>query len=81
MTLEGKFQLVGFYTTRWIEADTAEAAEQSALESVRNEFTFGEEDRQKAPDAMMYFEEIVEVAPDTPREPNEGASWFPMEEN
>ncbi|HET6536276.1 MAG TPA: hypothetical protein VFG41_08845 [Sphingomicrobium sp.] len=73
--------MMGFYTTRWVEAETAEAAEQGALESVRSEFTFSEEDRQKAPDAMMYFEEIVEVEPDTPRVPNKGASWFPMEEN
>ena len=81
MTLEGKFQLMGFYTTRWVEAATVEAAEQDALEDVRSEFTFSEEDRRKAPDAMMYFEEIVEVDPDTPRTPNKGASWFPMEED
>jgi hypothetical protein len=81
MTLEGKFQLMGFYTTRWVEADTAEAAEPIALEMVRDEFRFSEEEKRRAPDAMMYFEEIVEVEPDTPRVPNKGATWFPMEEN
>ncbi len=81
MTLEGKFQLMGFYTTRWVEAETAEAAEPLALEMVRNEFQFSAEDRRRAPDAMMYFEEIVEVEPDTPRVPNQGATWFPMKED
>jgi hypothetical protein len=81
MTMEGKFQLMGFYTTRWVEAETAEAAEPIALELVRDEFRFSDEDRRRAPDAMMYFEEIVQVEPDTPRVPKKGASWFPMEEN
>ena len=81
MTLEGKFQLMGFYTSRWVEADTAEAAERLALEMIRSEFQFSEEDRRRAPDAKMFFEEIVEVEPDTPRGLNKGASWFPMEEN
>ena len=81
MTLEGKSQLMGFYTTRWVEAETTEAAELLALEMVREEFPFSEEDRRRAPDAKMYFEEIVEAAPDTPRVPNRGASWFPMDED
>jgi hypothetical protein len=80
MTFDGRFQLMGFYTTRWVEAETVEVAEQGALEAVRDEFRFSEEDRRKAPDAVMYFEEIVEVEPDTPRVPNKGATWFPMEE-
>jgi hypothetical protein len=79
--MEGKFQLMGFYTTRWVEAETAEAAEPIALELVRDEFRFSDGDRRRAPDAMMYFEEIVQVEPDTPRVPNKGASWFSMEEN
>jgi hypothetical protein len=80
MTLDGKFQLMGFYTTRWIEAETAEAAEPIALEMLRDEFRFSEEDQRLAPYAKAYFEEVVEMPLETPRVPNAGASWFPMEE-
>jgi len=73
--------LVGFYTTRWIEADSAEHAEMSALELLRTEPTF----QIKSPKlreqskAKVYFEEILEVASDTPRvPPNKGATWFEM---
>ena len=72
---------MGFYATRWVEAESAEAAEPIARELVRDEFRFSEEDRRRAPDAKMYFEEIVELELDTPKLPNKGASWFPIEEN
>ena len=81
MTLEGEFQLVGFYATRWVEAESAEAAELAGLQMLREEYPVSEEDKLRAPDAKVYFEEVVEVEPDTPRVPNAGASWFPMEED
>ena len=78
MTLEGEFQLMGFYTTRWVEAETVEEAEMAGLKMLRDKFTFSEEDKQRAPDAKVYFEEIVEVPSDTERvPPNSGATWFP----
>ena len=81
MTRGEKFQLMGFYTTKWVEAETAEAAEPIALEMLRDELRFSEEDRRRAPDAKVYFEEVVEMPAETPRVPNAGATWFPMEED
>jgi hypothetical protein len=76
--MKGFKGLMGFYTTRWVEASTAEDAELIALEMLRSEFQFSEKQKQKAPDARVYFEEIIEVEPDNTRNPNSGATWFEM---
>ena len=80
MTLDGKFRLMGFYTTRWVDAPDAEAAELLGLDMLRDEFRFSVEERHKAPEAKVYFEEIEEVPSDTARNPNKGATWFEMED-
>ena len=80
MTQEGEFRLMGFYTTRWVEAPDAEAAETAGMDMLRAEYSFSNEERQRAPDARVYFEEVVEVPSDTPRiPPNRGATWYDME--
>jgi hypothetical protein len=76
--MKGSKGLMGFYTTRWVEAPTADEAELIALEMLRSEYQFSEKQKRKAPDARVYFEEIVEVAPDSKRNPNSGATWFDM---
>ena len=73
--------LTGFYSTRWVEAGSVEEAEIAALEAIRDEFRFSEDQARQAPDAKVYFEEITEVPEDTPRVPNRGATWFPMDED
>ena len=80
--LIGKKELVGFYATRFVEADSAEEAELSGLEMLRNDPSFeirSEKLRQQEPPAKVFFEEIVEVAPETDQVPNKGATWFNME--
>ena len=72
--------LTGFYTTRWVEAESVEEAEIAALEAIRDEFRLSEDQKRQAPDAKVYFEKIEEVPEDTPRVPNKGATWFPMAE-
>ena len=82
MTMDGEFRLVGFYTTRWVEAGTAEEAELQALQMLRAEYQFSHEEKQKAPEARVYFEEVLEVPSDTRRvPPNSGATWFSMDED
>ena len=76
--LKGSKSLMGFYITRWVEASSAEDAELIALEMLKGEFVFSEKQKRKAPDARVYFEEIVEVARDAKRNPNSGATWFEM---
>ena len=71
--------LVGFYTTRFVEADSAEAAELAGLDVLRHDPDLQirlEKLQQQEPQAKVYFEEIVEVDPDTKRVPNKGATWF-----
>ena len=80
MTLEGQFRLAGFYTTRWVEAPSVEATEKIGLEMLRSELSFSEEEKQRAPDARIYFDEIVEVPSDTKFPPKFGLAWFDMEE-
>ena len=80
MMRDGEFQLMGFYTTRWVEAPTPEAAETAGVDMLRAEYRFSDEEKQRAPNARVYFEEVVEVPSDTPRiPPNGGATWFEME--
>ena len=80
-SIVGTEGLAGFYTTRWVEALSTEEAEQVGLEALRGEVEFSEDQKRNAPDAKVYFEEIAEVPEDTPRVPNKGATWFPMDED
>ena len=74
----GEFALFGFYTTRWVEADSPEAAETEALALLRSEETFAfPEGYSGALNAAVFFDEIVEV--EGPQRQG-GATWFPMEE-
>ncbi len=68
--------LVGFHTTRWVEAPSADEAEALALEALRVEPNFQIKTPDIANDAKVYFNEIVEV--DGPGGVNSGATWFSM---
>ena len=80
--LLGEYGLMGFYTTRWVEAASEEEAEMLALEALRSDPdlqpSLEVRDRSKA--AKVFFEEIDEVPPETERCPNKGATWFRMDE-
>ncbi|HET9231347.1 MAG TPA: hypothetical protein VFO00_08660 [Vitreimonas sp.] len=76
--LDGNVELVGFYTTRYIEAETAGEAESLASEQL-----FEDEDLQAPPGYEEYqprivFEEVEQVA--GPLDINDGFSFFPMDE-
>ena len=79
-SIRGTEKLQGFYTTRFVEAPSAEEAELEALGMLREEYQFTEEQKLLAPEPKVYFEEVVEVSPDTPRVPNRGATWFDMDD-
>lgn len=76
-SLLGKSGLFGFFASRTVEAETAEAAELMALELLRSDPILSAGNRDAAPDAKVYFTEIVEVA--APSGPNTGMTWFAME--
>ena len=70
--------LYGFYTTRWVQAETPESAEMIAHALLRSEQDFALPEGYVGPiNAKAYFEEIDEAkGPQT----QGGATWFTMEE-
>ena len=79
--LIGKKGLYGFYTTRWVEAETTEEAEMTALALLKSEPTFqitSPKLREKST-AKVYFEEIDPVRPPKRKPVNGGATWFEMD--
>lgn len=68
--------LVGFYTTRWVEASSPDEAESAALNLLRSEPSFQLKSPANTSDAKVYFTEIVEV--DGPGGVNGGAAWYEM---
>lgn len=69
--------LVGFFTTRFVEAPSAELAELKALEGLRHEPALRLGDASGSKDAKVYFIEISEA--ERPDGPDMGLVWFPME--
>jgi hypothetical protein len=78
--IDGEVILSGFYTTRYIEAETAAQAE-----TIASEMLFEDPDLETPPgyedpeqQASIRFEEVEQVA--QPIDINDGFSFFPMEE-
>lgn len=76
--LDGNVEVVGFYTTRYIEAET-----QGDAEAIASEQIFDDEDLQPPPgyeefQPRLVFEEVEQVA--EPIDINDGFMFFPMDE-
>jgi hypothetical protein len=76
--LIGKRKPIGFYTTRFVEADTPEQAELMAVESLRADPDLEVAPKHRTGEARVYFEEIHEVPDETERKPNKGFTFFTM---
>jgi hypothetical protein len=74
----GESRPVGFYTTRFVEADSTDEAEAKALEILKDDEAFNISPTARSTDAKVYFENIVEVPADTERIPNRGFTFFVM---
>jgi hypothetical protein len=79
--IDGNVEIVGFYTTRYVEAETA-----SQAEAIASEMLFEDPDLETPPgyqdleqQASIRFEEVEQVA--EPIDINDGFSFFPMEED
>jgi hypothetical protein len=77
--IDGNVEIVGFYTTRYIHAESAGEAE-----AIASELIFDDEDLQPPPGYEEYqprlvFEEVEHVA--EPLDINDGFSFFPMDED
>lgn len=69
---------IGFYTTRYIEADSPEQAELLAVEVLRNDPDLEVPSEYQAQDARVFLEEIDEVSSEAERVPNKGFTFFVM---
>ncbi len=76
--LIGRKQPAGFYTTRFVDAASAEEAEMLVVELLRNDPDLDVAPKHRTQDAKVYFESIDEVPVDTERKPNKGFTFFPM---
>jgi hypothetical protein len=79
IVLDGNVEIVGFYTTRYVEAPTPGEAE-----VIASELIFDDEDLRPPPGYEEYqprlvFEEVEQVA--APMDINDGFSFFPMDED
>ena len=78
----GSKGLMGFYTTRWVEAASPEEAETLALEALRTDPDLkvsSPKVRERGQAARVYFEKIDQVPDGTETRPNKGATWFQMD--
>ena len=76
--LLGGSEPIGFYATRFVEAPTASEAELLALVMLRGEEIFNVPAESRTEGARVFFEKVVEVAPDAERQSNSGFSFFVM---
>jgi hypothetical protein len=79
--LAGQAGLVGFYLTRFVEAESPAGAEAAALEGLRSERKLVPPPGYKRTgQAQVFFEEIAEAVPGEMPEGEPGFVWFPMED-
>lgn len=81
INLEGIVQKLGFYTTRWVEANNPEEAELQAVTLVKNDGDLRAAVKNKAEDPpTIYIAEIIEVADfDDVQVPGAGYSFYAEE--
>ncbi|MFZ6818828.1 hypothetical protein [Undibacterium sp. Ji22W] len=72
--------LIGFYTTRFVKADTSTQAEELAIQLLQNDVIFSIPIEERSHTAKVYFEEIIEVVDDVNNKPNQGYTFFPMDD-
>ena len=76
----GAQEPVGFFVTRFVEADSAEQAEQKALLLLRSEPKLAPPEGSTPTGlARVFFDEISEVRPEAVPDPQPGIAFYPME--
>lgn len=78
--LVGQVAPIGFYTTRFVDAETPEQAEMLAVGLLRVDEDLDVAPEHRTPDAKVYFEKIEEVPAEMERKPNKGFSFFTMDD-
>ena len=74
--LIGKTEMVGFYTTRWVDAADPDEAELAAVAALKRDPCFALPEGTARPvEARVFVEEIIELAA-APESEGKGATWF-----
>ena len=81
MVNDGKNTLMGFYTTRWVEASSPKEAEIVAIEMIKNDQELSEAIiNEKDNPPMLYAEEILEIESfEGVNPPGTGYTFYPEE--
>ena len=74
--LFGQREPIGFYTTRYVDADDVDDAELKAVGRLREDPHLQLAAEHRTKDAKVFVERIEEVPDDTPRVPDAGFSFF-----
>jgi hypothetical protein len=77
--LIGQTTAIGFHATRFVDAKSAGEAERIAVAALREDAALTVTAEPRVKNAKVYFESIEEVPPETERVPNEGFSFFSMD--
>ncbi len=78
---DGEPKRLGFYTTRFVEAQDPEAAELAAVQMVRKDSAFQLVLNDRSDPPMIYAEEIAECVRSDSEYPNTGYSFYDEEDN
>ncbi len=79
INMEGNPKKFGFYTTRYVEAENSEAAEQKAVDIIRNDKEFmGVIINEAGDQPMVYLDQLYEVESfENESVPGQGYTFFP----
>ncbi len=77
--LIGQSAAIGFNATRFVDAKSASEAESIAVAMLRQDAALTVTSEPRVKNARVFFESIVEVPADTERVPNQGFSFFSMD--
>lgn len=77
-TILGEAGRIGFYTTRFVDAEDPNAAEKAALALLRSDSSLNVSADHRALDARVLIEELAEVPAETERIPDAGFTFYPM---
>ena len=76
----GKSSPIGFYATRFVEADNEQEAEVAAVAVLRESHELKVPAEHRTPGAKVFVEEISNVPQTTERVPNAGFTFYENEE-
>jgi hypothetical protein len=79
LRVEGEVCRMGFYTTRFVEADDERAAEVAAVDLIRADPKLQVVTNDRSDPPMIYADEVVEVAGPDPEYPNAGYAFYSEE--